>query len=123
MINHISFPCTDLKLSSAFYDAIFSALGYKKVWEDETACGYGLKDGEDKFAIKLRPTVTAPGPGFHVAFTATSQNAVDEFYKEAMKHGGSDKGKPGLRLHYGPNYYAAFVLDPDGHHIEAVCHL
>lgn len=122
MINHISFPCSNLKLSSAYYDAILSALGYEKVWATDTACGYGPKGSEDIFTIKSQQVISAPGPGFHVAFTATSRTAVDEFYKQALIHGGTDKGRPGLRLNYGPNYYAAFVLDPDGHHIEAVCH-
>jgi catechol 2,3-dioxygenase-like lactoylglutathione lyase family enzyme len=82
--------------------------------------GYGRDKGEDKFAIKAAGDVQAPSPGFHVAFEAPSRQAVDEFYRAALEHGGSGNGAPGLRLQYGPNYYAAFVRDPDGYRIEAV---
>jgi predicted lactoylglutathione lyase len=60
-------------------------------------------------------------PGFHLAFASPSRQAVIDFYVAAMATGGIDYGRPGLRPHYGPNYYAAFVIDPDGHHLEAVC--
>ena len=76
---------------------------------------------EDKFAIKLRGSAAlAPGPGFHLAFAAPDRAAVDRFYDAALRTGGQDNGPPGLRPHYGPDYYAAFVIDPDGYHIEAV---
>jgi catechol 2,3-dioxygenase-like lactoylglutathione lyase family enzyme len=91
------------------------------VWTDETAVGYGMRDGEDKFALKLQGAgARAPGPGFHLAFAAPSREAVVEFHRAALLHGGSDNGAPGLRPHYGPDYFAAFVIDPDGHRIEAV---
>ncbi len=127
MLHHISFGVSDIERSAKFYDAVLAALGYERVWTDAgkgksgAAVGYGEKGGGDKFAIKLQQGVPlAPGPGFHLAFAAKSRAAVDAFHLAAMQTGGSDNGAPGLRLHYGPAYYAAFVVDPDGHHIEAV---
>jgi catechol 2,3-dioxygenase-like lactoylglutathione lyase family enzyme len=121
MLHHASVPISELALSAEFYDATLSALGYVRVWEDETAVGYGLPGGGDKFAIKLtsrRPVV--PGEGFHIAFSAPSREAVESFYKAALAHGGKDNGGSGLHPEYGQDYYAAFVFDPDGYRIEAV---
>ena len=85
------------------------------------AVGYGLAQGQDLFAVKLRTgDATAPGPGFHFAFAAPSREAVARFHAEALAHGGRDNGAPGLRPAYGPDYFAAFVIDPDGYRIEAV---
>ena len=96
---------------------------YVRVWTDETAIGYGLAGGGDKFAIKARgQEVAVPGPGFHLAFAAPSRDAVAEFHRAALAHGAKDNGPPGLRPQYGPDYYAAFVFDPDGYPIEAVIH-
>ena len=120
MLHHLSFGVTDLARSSAFYDAALGALGYAQVWADATAVGYGYADGEHKFAIKLREQAAAPGPGTHLAFAAPSRAAVNLFYEAALRHGGRDNGKPELCPEYGEHYYAAFVLDPDGHAIEAV---
>ena len=120
MLHHISFGVADLPTSARFYDAALGALGYRRVYEDPTAVGYGIHDGQDKLLLKLVPQATAPGPGFHLAFAAPSQDAVNEFHARAVAAGGTDNGPPGLRPNYGPNYYAAFVIDPDGHHVEAV---
>lgn len=120
MLHHISFAVTNLKASGAFYDAALGALGYRRVFEDDTAVGYGIEDGEDKFCLKLRPVTVAPGPGFHLAFSAPNRKAVDLFHFNALALGGQENGPPGLRPDYGPHYYAAFLVDPDGHHIEAV---
>lgn len=120
MLHHISFPTANLAASGAFYDAALGALGYRRVFEDDTAIGYGVDDGEDKFCLKLRAPVVAPGPGFHLAFAAPSRAAVDRFHAAALAVGGRDNGAPGLRPHYGPHYYAAFLIDLDGHAIEAV---
>lgn len=121
MLHHLSFAVTDLARSSVFYDATLAPLGYVKVWSDATAVGYGLRGGEDQFAIKLRPNaVIVPGDGFHAAFAAPSRAAVDTFSRAALAHGGKDNGGCGLHPEYGPNYYAAFVTDPDGYRIEAV---
>lgn len=121
MLHHLSFPVSDLARSTAFYDAALSALGYGQVWADDTAVGYGLPGGGDLFAIKLRPApIAVPDEGFHVAFAAASREAVDKFYAAAIAQGGRDNGAPELCLDYGENYYAGFVLDPDGYRIEAV---
>jgi len=120
MLHHLSFAVSNLERAAVFYDAALAALGYVRVWTDSTAIGYGEPGGGDKLAINLQRNVVAPGPGFHAAFAAPSRVAVDRFHAAALKCGGSDNGAPGLRPHYGPNYYAAFVIDPDGYRIEAV---
>ena len=133
MLHHISLGVNCLERSAAFYDAVLKPLGYIRVWSDVDgapdthAVGYGSEGGGDKLALKQRPDqLVMLGAGFHLAFTAPSREAVDQFYAAALKHGGRDHGLPGLRPHYGPHYYAAFVIDPDGFHIEAVinheCH-
>jgi catechol 2,3-dioxygenase-like lactoylglutathione lyase family enzyme len=121
MLHHLSFAVADLARSAVFYDAILSALGYARVWADETAVGYGISGSDDKFAIKLRSNgVVVPGEGFHIAFAAPSREAVANFYKAALEHGGKDNGGSGLHPEYGEHYYAAFVFDSDGYRIEAV---
>jgi len=120
VLHHLSLAVSNLARSSAFYDAALAPLGYARVWANETAIGYSSPGSEDKFAIKLRPAPTVPGDGFHVAFAALSREAIVEFYKKALEHGGKDNGAPGIHSEYGPNYYAAFVFDPDGYRIEAV---
>ena len=121
MLHHVSFGVSDLERSAAFYDAALAVLGYVRVWTDSNAVGYGLAAGQDLFAVKLRAgDATAPGAGFHLAFAAPSREAVARFHAEALAHGGLDNGAPGLRPAYGPNYFAAFVIDPDGYRIEAV---
>lgn len=120
MLHHLSLGVRDLDAAGRFYDAALAALGYRRVFEDETAIGYGVADDEDAFCLKLRDDAAAPGPGFHVAFAAVSAAAVDAFHAAAMANGGADNGAPGLRPDYGDFYYAAFVVDPEGHRIEAV---
>src|SRR6185437_7633986 len=100
-----------LKQSGAFYDAALAALGFRRVFEDETAIGYGVVAGQDKFCLKLRADAAAPGAGFHLAFSAPSRSAVEGFHQGALGLGGQDNGAPGLRPSYGPHYYAAFVID------------
>ena len=121
MLHHVSFGVRDLALSGAFYDAALGALGFRRVFEASKAIGYGLSEGEDVLYLQQRPDAAAPGPGFHLAFAAPSRAAVDAFHARALRAGGKDNGAPGLRPHYGPHYYAAFLVDPDGHRIEAVC--
>ncbi|AYJ86719.1 VOC family protein [Sphingomonas paeninsulae] len=127
MLHHISLGVSDIEHSAAFYDAVLAPLGYVRVWDDivpggaDQAVGYGIAGGGDKLSIKSRPEgQLPPGPGFHLAFAAPNHQGVTEFYKAALVQGGRDNGEPGLRPDYGPHYYAAFVVDPDGHHIEAV---
>ena len=121
VLHHLSFAVSDLARSAAFYDAALAALGYRRVWSSEREVGYGTRDGEDQFAIKFRAAaVAAPSAGFHLALAAPTREAVDAFHRAALRAGGRDDGAPGLRPHYGPAYYAAFVIDPDGYRVEAV---
>jgi len=127
MLHHVSLGVADLERATSFYDAALAPLGYVRVWEDirpgeaEQAVGYGVSGGGDKLALKHRPDgQRPPGPGFHLAVAAPNRPAVAAFYRAAMARGGTDNGGPGLRPDYGPHYYAAFVIDPDGHNIEAV---
>lgn len=126
MIHHISIGAQDIARAARFYDAALAPLGYVRVWTDlrpgeqGQAVGYGVPGSGDAFAIK-QVTPPIPGiPGFHVAFSAPSQAAVAAFYTAALRNGGSDNGPPGIRPDYGPNYFAAFVVDPEGHRLEAV---
>jgi catechol 2,3-dioxygenase-like lactoylglutathione lyase family enzyme len=127
MLHHISLGVADIERAGAFYDAVLAPLGYARVWEDirpgeaDQAIGYGISGGGDKLAIKHRPQgAHPPGPGFHLALAAPGRQAVAHFHHAALRHGGIDNGAPGLRPHYGPTYFAAFVIDPDGHPLEAV---
>jgi len=121
VLHHISFSVADLQRSAWFYDAVLGTLGLARVWTRDTAVGYGHPDAEDQFAIKLVAELAqTPGPGFHLAFAAPDRNSVGAFHRAALLHGGRDNGAPGLRPGYGPHYFAAFVIDPDGHRIEAV---
>ena len=121
LLGHLSFGIEDLARSAAFYDAALEPLGYVRVWDSPKGVGYGSPGGGDKLALFPRPgEVRAPGAGFHLAFDAPSQAAVDAFHAAALRTGGTDAGPPGPRAHYGPSYYAAFVIDPDGYKLEAV---
>lgn len=127
MLHHLSLGVSDVALAAAFYDRALAPLGYVRVWSDirpgeqGQAVGYGQPGGDDKLALKQAGATVAPCPGFHVAFAAPSRAAVDAFHAAALDAGGTDNGMPGLREAYGQDYYAAFVVDPDGHHLEAVC--
>lgn len=120
MLHHLSIGVRDLALSARFYDAALGALGFRRVFEDDEAIGYGLEEDKDLLCLKLRPDASAPGPGFHIAFTAPSRAAVATCHAAALQAGGRDNGAAGLRPDYGAHYYACFLIDPDGHHIEAV---
>ena len=128
MLHHLSFAVGDFARSRAFYDAALTPLGYVRVWTHEAgsgfkevAAGYGIPGAEDVFAIRLRSEgLVAPSDGFHLAFTARSKAAATAFHRAALEHGGRDNGGVGFHPEHGPNYFAAFVIDPDGHRIEAV---
>lgn len=128
MLHHLSFAVADLRRSAAFYDAALAPLGFVRTWTHEVsdgykeaAIGYGPPGRDDVFAIRLRVSgVVAPAEGFHVAFSAPSREAVSDFYRAAISHGGTDNGGAGLHPEYGPGYFAAFVIDPDGYRIEAL---
>ena len=117
MIDHIGFEVSDLERSSGFYDAVFLALGGRRVHEGPTAIAYGVIAPELWIVVRgLRP---APGYG-HIALAARGRAAVDGAHRAALAHGGRDDGPPGLRPRYGPLYYAAYVRDPDGLRLEFV---
>lgn len=121
VLGHLSFGVADLARSARFYDGVLAVLGYGRVWSDAAAIGYGEPGRNDRFALFAGPApATPPGPGFHLAFTAPDRASVDAFHAAALRLGGRDAGLPGARPHYGDNYYAAFVTDPDGYKIEAV---
>jgi catechol 2,3-dioxygenase-like lactoylglutathione lyase family enzyme len=116
-VDHVNLPVADLGRSRAFYVAALAPLGYRCVYESDVSLGFG-DDTREPIALRLGP---APSAGSHVAFTATNNEQVDAFHAAALTAGGSDNGAPGERP-YGGYYYAAFVLDPDGHNIEVVNH-
>jgi catechol 2,3-dioxygenase-like lactoylglutathione lyase family enzyme len=125
MLDHIGIGVSDFARAKAFYDKALAPLGVTLVMEvteeqtgDHAAAGYG-SDGKPYFWIGGGADVARA----HVAFAAQKRAAVDAFYKAALVAGGKDNGGPGLRPHYHKDYYGAFVLDPDGHNVEAVCHL
>ncbi|HWA61601.1 MAG TPA: VOC family protein [Caulobacteraceae bacterium] len=118
MLDHISLTVSDFDRAKAFYDKALAPLGIAVVMGGGGFCGYG-SEGRPYFWIGGGAPATARG---HVAFTARDRAAVDAFYAAAIAAGGRDNGPPGIRAHYHPNYYGAFVLDPDGLNIEAVCH-
>lgn len=120
MYHHLSLGVRDLARAGAFYDATLGALGYRRVFDGDESIGYGLADNEDLLLLNLSADAAAPGDGFHLAFAAPSRKAVDAFHRGGLAHGGRDNGAPGLRPDYGPHYYACFLVDPDGHRVEAV---
>jgi catechol 2,3-dioxygenase-like lactoylglutathione lyase family enzyme len=126
MLDHVGIAVADTDRSKAFYDAALAPIGINMIMQvpaevtesGGAACGYG--NGEKPFFwFGGNESVSQ---GIHVAFAVGSRQLVDAFYNAALAAGGKDNGAPGLRPHYHPNYYGAFVLDPDGHNIEAVCH-
>jgi catechol 2,3-dioxygenase-like lactoylglutathione lyase family enzyme len=126
MIDHIGFPVSDYAKAKLFYEKALAPLGYVLIMEvaadvnpsGAAACGFG-RGGKPDFWIGAEGGLARP---IHVAIVVESRAEVDAFYQAALAAGGKDNGAPGIRAHYHPNYYGAFVLDPDGHNIEAVCH-
>ena len=130
MLDHMGFDCADYRRSRRFYEQALAPLALGVVMEVTKAqtggyegCGFG-KNGKPELWIG-----TSKGPGsqpvthsLHVAFTAPDRATVDAFHAAALAAGGVDNGGPGVRPQYHPDYYGAFVFDPDGHNIEAVCH-
>ncbi len=119
MLDHVTIGVSDIERSKAFYDRALRPLGIERLYaEGDTSAGYGANK-KAFFWIGLK---SASQTGVHVAFTTPGRETVDQFHKAALAAGGRDNGQPGLRPDYHKNYYGAFVLDPDGHNIEAVCH-
>lgn len=125
MIDHTGVVVSDFARSRRFYGAALRPLGYSQLMElpasvtgHTDVAGFGEPPKPDFWISRGQPN----NPPVHVAFRASSRAMVDAFYKAAIEAGGKDNGAPGVRAHYHPDYYGAFVLDPDGHNVEAVCH-
>ena len=126
MIDHVGFSVSDMARAKDFYANALAPLGYTLILDvgaELTADGYSAagfgKDGKPDFWIAGAGKLDKP---VHVAIVAKDRATVDAFYRAALAAGGKDNGAPGVRAHYHPNYYGAFVLDPDGNNVEAVCH-
>ena len=124
MYSHVTVGSNDLERAAAFYDQALATLGIERhMTVDGALLGYRL-EGRDLFFV-VRPFDRRPatvGNGVHVAFLATSSDQVDAFHAAAMTGGGTDEGAPGLRPHYHEHYYGAYVRDPEGNKLQAVCH-
>jgi len=121
MIDHVSIGVRDIATTKRFYDAALKPLGFACLSESGGSLGYG--DGAVALWISTAGHPVPPDlkSGLHFCFTALTSKSVDAFHAAALAAGGQDNGKPGLRADYGPGYYAAFVIDPDGYRIEAHC--
>ncbi|MCB9737019.1 MAG: VOC family protein [Deltaproteobacteria bacterium] len=120
MFDHVKFGVTDFEASKAFYLAALAPLGVTVVGEGPPSYGVELCD-DGEASLCLFQTTERPAQ-LHIAFVAARRAQVDAFHRAALAAGGTDNGAPGVRANYNANYYAAFVLDPDGHNIEVVCH-
>jgi catechol 2,3-dioxygenase-like lactoylglutathione lyase family enzyme len=118
MYDHIGLRVTDIDRSTRFYEATLGALGHVLCFRDETGAGFGPAGKPAFWLHRVDGRVAA---GVHVAFRAPDHGAVDRFHAAGLQADGCDNGPPGLRADYGPTYYAAFLTDPDGNNIEAVC--
>ncbi|CAH0017043.1 unnamed protein product [Clonostachys rhizophaga] len=125
ILGHISLGVRSYEASKAFYDAVLVPLGLKLVMattsQTPRTLGYGLDLDHELVNLFEYKDSAAPGSGCHIAFNAPTRQAVRDFHEAAVRCGGKSNGEPGLRIHYGPKYYAAFVIDPDGWRLEAVC--
>jgi catechol 2,3-dioxygenase-like lactoylglutathione lyase family enzyme len=121
MIDHISIGVRDIATAKRFYDAALQPLGYECLSQSEGSLGYGQGTVEYWISAVQHPVAPHPNSGLHFCFSAPTRNSVDSFHAAALKAGGRDNGAPGIRADYDANYYAAFVVDPDGYRIEAHC--
>lgn len=129
-LGHISLGVRDYEVSKRFYTAVLAPLGLRIVYDSEAkkpsgrtrTLGYGRHEDEEPLNIfETLEKAAPPGEGFHLAFNAPTRESVVEFHAKALEFGGKDNGRPGVRKHYGDNYFAAFVVCPDGWRLEAVC--
>jgi catechol 2,3-dioxygenase-like lactoylglutathione lyase family enzyme len=119
VIDHVGFEVSDLGATERFYDAVFFALGARRLIDSERAVAYGVNAPTIWFVVRGRP----PGPGYgHLALQASGKAAVDAAHAAGLSHGGADDGSPGQRPQYGRRYYAAYLLDPDRLRVEIVSH-
>ena len=127
LLDHVSLTVPDLARARPFYHAIFNALGAVVVYDHADAIGYGERcersqPGHSYLTVRASAAPLSADPGRHWCFKAASHAQVRAFHAAALAHGGEDDGPPGLRVHYHADYYAAFVRDPFGNRLEAVCH-
>ena len=121
MLDHVSIGVRDIAKAKTFYDAALKPLGLKCHSADETSLGYGGKAPFFWVLLAEQPVADDPKSGLHFCFSAPTRASVTAFHTAALKAGGHDNGKPGVRESYGPSYFAAFVKDPDGYRLEAYC--
>ncbi len=126
MLDHVSITVADLDRAERFYDAVMAALDVPKVGRTDNSLGYGLRcdaaHPERSYLSVLLGDLPEKAPRRHWCFKAADRATVDAFWTAGLANGGQDEGAPGLRLHYHPAYYSAFLLDPCGNKVEAVCH-
>jgi catechol 2,3-dioxygenase-like lactoylglutathione lyase family enzyme len=121
MLDHVSIGVHDSSSSKRFYDAALEPLGYSCLSQSTGSLGYGAETVRLWVNDAGRPVPADKGSGLHFCFAAPTRASVDAFHAAALREGGKDNGAPGLRASYGDNYYAAFVIDPDGYRLEAYC--
>ena len=121
MIDHVSIGVRSIGATKRFYDSALQPLGYKALSESPGSLGYGNDAIQFWMSETDRPVVADEKSGLHFCFSAPTRKSVDEFHAAALAAGGRDNGHPGLRADYGADYYAAFVVDPDGYRLEAYC--
>lgn len=120
MFDHISFGVRDIQRARRFYDAALAPLGFTALNVGEDSLGYGKEAVALWLSVSESPVPADPRSGLHVCFQAPSRAAVGEFHRAGVAAGGRDNGAPGLRADYGPTYYAAYLVDPDGYRLEAL---
>jgi catechol 2,3-dioxygenase-like lactoylglutathione lyase family enzyme len=119
MFDHVSIGVADIARAKKFYDAALRPLGFTLLSDGESSLGYGERAVQLWLGATAKPVKADMDSGLHFCFLAKDRAAVDAFHAAALKAGGKDNGKPGVRADYGPKYYAAFAIDPDGYRIEA----
>lgn len=122
MIDHISIGVRDIEAAKAFYDAVLKPLGIRRLYDGPDFAAYG-RDDKDDLSLHQGGEGWCPDPKIHIAFRARSREAVEAFHRQGMGAGGEDDGAPAIREDYAEDYFAAFLKDPDGQRIEAVCRL
>jgi len=123
MFSHVTIGSSDPNKAAQFYDRVLGTLGIKELFKMDGVAAYGEPTGGKTFIVKpFDGGAHVVGNGGHVAYLARTRAQVDEFYKTALELGGASEGEPGLRPHYHANYYGAYVRDPEGNKIQAVCH-
>lgn len=121
MFDHISIGVRDLARTKRFYDSVLAPLGYRRLYEDANGLGYGGDEIGLWIGVTEHPVPANPASNLHFCLSAPTRHGIDEFHAAALRNGGTDNGAPGLRTEYHPDYYAAFVIDPDGYRLEAHC--